>query len=658
MVDLAGTMRKVVRTANEEDAKLFERSAASALKARTAHSTGDDLVRRQANTATQAACRAGALYVSPKENDSLDSANEVNIQWNKDCLEGQGNIDIYIVSAIAPVPFFGKRGIPSNLGSLSVQLHPYWWNSTSSVRLSVNIVKAGNQVWDSPNPVGPVWTATYAVPGPGQPIPKFADPSNSKIDAIVSYFYVGGGLTSGGKAAAIICPLVVVLTGVGLYIRKKHINRFNKTADWANKMDQRMSRISVDWDRGGDGSAGAVPGTRPASYFQRPSQDIYGASQLGHRTRHSQTGRPEEQEMDEIDPAIRDAYLAGASSLGHNGFADNMASRTSFGTSNRQSRISFAPAPESTDGHSSGIRHRASASLPRVGQNNWRRSLGGGGASGLRNSIVDGGASGLRNSVVDGGADDVPEVPKLSMKLKSSPLAGEAHDADDFLMSPTQHDGPRALAQTDVDLMRPSFDSIGLAYTQQPPLAGTMNRQTMDSTLSHGYFAGRAGVGASAGAGVGASGGLGRLTLANQTSGEFDRSDSFSMSTGAHLPYTSTSPPPQLPSLPNLTGSSSLNNLPISNGNGNGGAAMQTGMAPPSNAKSPDDAMRAYAAGRGGPPTPGSGPGGMRTLFAGGGLDDDSAHRASPSVGGGSMGGSSLNEDDVVGYNEAAAAGR
>ncbi|KAK0541513.1 hypothetical protein OC835_000082 [Tilletia horrida] len=642
-------LRKVVRTADSRSnvavADVLERAAQFA--------AGDDLVRRQsAATGSQVnttACRAGALYVSPTAGQSVDSAQLLDIKWNKDCLSDQGNIDIYILDTQAALPYAAYKGIPSDRGFYSVQLHPYWWKGTASAQLSINIVKSGNEVWDSPNPVGPQWTATYAVPGPGQPIPDYANGNNSKISNIVSYFYVGGGLTPGGKAAAIICPLVVVLCGLGVYIRKHHINRFNKTADWANKMDQRMSRISVDWDRGGDGSAGAVPGTRPASYFPRPSQDTHGpggASTLGHRHRASQVGRHEEQEMDEIDPEVRDAYgglagLGASSSLGHLG-ADNAASRISFAasaTGDRRSRISFAP--DSGDALASGVsRHRASASIPRVGQNNWRRSVGGNSA--FRDSMAE-------------SASDIPEVPKLSMNIKGSPLAGGAHDADDFLMSPTQHDGPRALAHSDVDLMRPSFDSIGTASSMngQPRLAGMMNRQTMDSTLSHGYAGG--------GQGGGGGGGLGRLALSNGNGlgGEHDHSDAYSVSTGAHLPYTSSSsPPPQLPSLPSLTGVGGFGGA----GAGSTGTQMQTGMAPPSNATSPDAAMRAYAAARqngtagagaaGGGNAAGvgvgTGPGGMRTLFAGG-LDDDSAHRASPSVGGGSMGGSSLNEDDVVG---------
>ncbi|KAK0548115.1 hypothetical protein OC846_001073 [Tilletia horrida] len=616
-------MHKVVRTSpqHHESEDFLQRSSAESVIKRAAQYVGDDLVKRDQVNAS--ACRAGALYVAPAAGAVVDSAQLLTIEWNKDCLTDQSNIDIYVINPGATTPLAGYRNIPAGRGSYQIQLHPYWWGGTAQTSLSINIVKSGNQVWDSPNPVGLPFTATYAVPGPGQPVPKYADPSDSKIDRVINYFYAGGGLTPGGKAAAIICPLVVVLCGLGVYIRKHHINRFNKTADWANKMDQRMSRISVDWDRGGDGSGGAVPGSRPASYFPRPSlqQNGYpglGGSQLGHRSRPSQ-GQPEEREMDEmvdddIDPGVRDAYgglagLGAQSSLGHR---DN--NRISFAAStaaDRRSRISFAP--ESTEGHASGVnRHRASASLPRVGQNNWRRSLGG--SSAVRDSYAD--------------SEGIPEVPKISTNLKSSPLAGNALDKDDFLMSPTQHEGPRTLGQADLDLIRPSFDSSlsSVAGGSKPVGGGMMNRQTMDSTLSHGYFAG----------GANGGGGLGRLALA----GEND-SDAYSVSTGAHLAYTGrASPPPQLPSLPQL-----------------GGSQVQTGMAPPANTSSPDDAMRAYAAAR----TAGgnnltAGPSGMRNLFAAV-MDDDSTHRASPSMGG-SLGGSSLNEDDVVGYNEAAAASR
>lgn len=90
----------------------------------------------------------------------------------------------------------------------------------------------------------------------------------------MSTFYEGGSLTEAGKTAAIVCPIIFAVVVVAVIIRQLHITTNNKTADFSEQMDQRMSRISIDWSQDGDGSLGPLPGSRPASFL--PQADANG----------------------------------------------------------------------------------------------------------------------------------------------------------------------------------------------------------------------------------------------------------------------------------------------------------------------------------------------------------------------------------------------
>lgn len=230
-------------------------------------------------------------------------------------MNSTSEIDIYLYAPLQPsasLPIHAWTHVPVSVGSYAVKLAPKWWNATSSVELSLNIVPTGNQPWDSSFSYGPTWYATYTAPTDGSAPPADAvvntsgSNSNSSSDALVSIFYKAGHLTRGGMAAAIVVPLIVVFIALGIWIRKLHLNRNNKLADWADHMDKRMSKISLDWTSGGDGAAGPVPGSRPASFVRpqsqyRPSveairaayntsvaQHGHASTQGGHQTEHDE----------------------------------------------------------------------------------------------------------------------------------------------------------------------------------------------------------------------------------------------------------------------------------------------------------------------------------------------------------------------------------
>ncbi|PWN21329.1 hypothetical protein BCV69DRAFT_166963 [Microstroma glucosiphilum] len=387
------------------------------------------------------ACASQGLYVAPLASATVPSANKTILQWDESCLsEGTTKIDIYLYapsSAKANLPIHAWTGIPASKGSYEVKLEPKWWNVTTSqsstTQLSLNIVNSGNQPWDSANPFGPTWSVTYV--GSSNP-PDDAVQGSSDSDSLISAFYEGGSLTAGGKAAAIVCPLIVFLVAMGVWIRKLHINRNNKTADWADHVDKRMSRISVDWVSGGDGSAGPVPGSRPASFYPRPSANFarggFDNRSLGGDTSASGiAGRgtaaaramagidamePEfadEHEMFEQPPRGFSMYDGPDGQNRRISFADRTAG-------DRVSTISYGQDESFKKGHN------ATSSLPRVGIN------GGGFARNAQHSKMSsvGNNFRLRDSSADVMGDDGPDDAYEGLD-----------DGDDDYMSPEQEQG-------------------------------------------------------------------------------------------------------------------------------------------------------------------------------------------------------------------------
>jgi hypothetical protein len=434
--------------------------------ARTAKS---HIVRRQpqASPAVRLESRAascagsGALYTLPASSSVMDSAQKTTLSWNPDCLDDpSGKIDIYLYAPQEPtanLPIHAWAGIPASEGAYDVKLAPKWWNSTASVELSLNIVKAGNQPWDSANPFGPMWTATYTAPTDGSKPPADAIVGSDDSNALVSIFYKGGHLTSGGKAAAIICPLLVLFIGIGILIRKMHLNRNNKTADWAEHMDKRMSQISIDWMNGGDGSAGPVPGSRPASFLARPTSSFRPSLEAVRAYYNANINSTHED-------GNNDANLGEMSEVGHYGSAaESMAHARS--SNYRVSRVSFAPSSEAEARHSAYARH-SRASMPRVG--------------------VDGGFRTSRNSNVMDRNSQAPSVPRVTSQLArddSGIMADADDDADEdgkeLIMSPVQEAGAK---HVDFDaLMRQAGDHDARNSVTSYPAAEMIRTNDLES---------------------------------------------------------------------------------------------------------------------------------------------------------------------------------
>ncbi|GAK67214.1 proteophosphoglycan 5 [Moesziomyces antarcticus] len=560
------------------------------------------IVKRQSSSTidNSANCLSGGLYVAPASGAQVQVTNVTEIKWDQSCLDASvSKIDIYVYSPSMPdqfLPIHVMTGIPKSAQLYNTKLDPRWWGRdlahNSSVPVSFNIVPAGNEPWDSSNPMGPTFVANYNVPDQGGES-KAATYFGKLTNSVKTAFLENGHLTPAGKTAAIVCPLVVLGVVLGLLVRRLHIKRHNKTVDWAEHMDKRMSRISVDWTTGGDGSAGPVAGTRPASYLSRPSRDMEAAGNFAGRGAGARIPR----QMDDITPAfatddeMREARPRGMSIYDEG----NRTSRISFADNTRGDRISRISYANSSDAHG-----RSSSHLPRVGQQgNMRRS-----------QLVD--------SYYD---PDAPAVPQLDARYRASEdvrrsrfsdglIYAEAdelrnpqqHDDDDeVLMSPTQNDGPRPLGANDVDRMRQSLDANARNSMLSYP-ALSMMQSGREGSDGHDMFDGP--------------------NATRRVSG--GSADSYI----DHMHYQH----------------SGNNGAAVAHLERAGaGVSAQTGMAPPSNFASPDEAMKHYASLRAGSSAVETSAQSSRSLYT----PDAANHRGHSSVAG-----SSLNEEEVVGYNE------
>lgn len=634
-------------------------------------------------------------------------------------------IDIYLYSpsnGSNNLPIHAWIGVPAGQQSYEVKLAPKWWNATGLVDLSLNIVPTGNQPWDTSNPFGPTWSALYHAPTDGSSPPSDAVVGSDDSNSLVQAFYAGGHLTDGGKAAAIICPLIVFFVAIGIWIRKLHLNRNNKTADWAEHMDQRMSRISLDWMAGGDGSAGPVPGSRPASFMRpqsqyRPSAEMHnaalreaaaataGAAGVGAGAGVYPGSDPEHQTYDEVfgdesGDQMREAVPRRPFSTATGFDSQNRTSRISFADTtagDRVSRISYGP----SDGNHSAAGaqaaaaaargHRSSASLPRNNNgNNNRRSQ-------AADSYID---------------PDAPAVPKLDISAyhnrnKSSATAATssagAHgvgnnnagssrlresffpsaddepeqmdDADEYadVLSPTQHQGAKPFSNDDID--RHIADQTDVDFRNsvlQYPALSMVTGNAAEEGDQPDLFAAMTGQQHTARPLSGLSDG-GDSAYAPNERGASAYIDHSHYAAGAHA-MSADHPArmqqqlqPQTQPLQQQQPQQQQQQL------GN-----NTGMLPPSNSNSPDEALKQYAALRAAG-SASTGPNMMRTLYtadvtpaapspstssnsnakaarrgssiyidASGHLGGHQAQQGSAATGGGS----SINEDDVVGYNE------
>lgn len=491
---------------------------------------------------------SGALYAQPAGGAVVDSAKQTKLQWDPNCLDNSdGAIDIYLYAPTEPtanLPIHAWTQIPASRGSYDVKLAPKWWNATASVELSLNIVAAGNQPWDSVNPFGPTWYATYTAPTDGSAPPADAVQGSDDSNALVSIFLKGGHLTPGGKAAAIVCPLIVLFVGIGILIRKMHINRNNKTADWAEHVDKRMSQISIDWMNGGDGRAGPIPGSRPASFLARPQSSyrpsleavraFYNANVGGNASTEDEFARYENVgDMSEVG-----SHVNASESMSH-------VRQSNY----RVSRVSFAPSMDTTDPTQAGssIRNARNSrhSMPRVGAN-----------------------GGFRSSRLHRESQATASIPRVSSNLvrDNSGQLADADEGDDaeFIMSPVQEAGATPV----------NFDAL---------MSETVDHDLRTSMMDYPAV---------------------EMMRGSAGSPQHSRSDAHPDAYDEAYPTESFA-------------HEQMDESQLGHAAADQRPQLETGMRPPANATSPDEAMRQYAALRSAGHAPGATSSNtMRTLYS------------------------------------------
>jgi hypothetical protein len=195
-----------------------------------------------------AACSTGGFYKSPTASQSFPYTTPINIAWDTTCLS-TSYADIYLFAPSAStsrVHAWHNVYYPS--GSYQTSFEPKWWNATQTANLQLSIVPANTPPFLAPYPAGPIFTVTYQAPSSGS-VPDSAD--TSKSDGTVSVVNNGpyeNNHTSGKVAAAVIIPLLFIISlVVAAFVRLRRQSGKDKRKRWSEAVDKRMSTISTDW---------------------------------------------------------------------------------------------------------------------------------------------------------------------------------------------------------------------------------------------------------------------------------------------------------------------------------------------------------------------------------------------------------------------------
>ncbi|KAM5545773.1 hypothetical protein V8D89_000811 [Ganoderma adspersum] len=226
-------------------------------------------------------CTTGGFYKTPTKGQTVDASQPVAISWDTSCLNTTA-IDIYLYAPGAARPVIHEwENVDYKTGNYSATLKPGWWNSTSSVNLEFTIVAAGQPVFASTIPAGPIFTATYS----GTSTDGSAAAVAGAVEQVNNTPTEKHGLSKGAVAAAILIPLLFIIGIVSAaYIRITRQKGKEKRKQFSEMVDKRMSTISADWKSiSGAGANAAIrnsmamPGNRASSFSFgaiRPSSTV------------------------------------------------------------------------------------------------------------------------------------------------------------------------------------------------------------------------------------------------------------------------------------------------------------------------------------------------------------------------------------------------
>jgi hypothetical protein len=187
---------------------------------------------------------------------------------------------------------------------IQTNIEPAWYGSLSKVSLQINIQDSSVPPFMSTGLAGPTFTVTYnavaalsaslaslsaagLTPTPTSAAAATASAS-SKWERVRNF--LTHGLSKGQIAAAVIMPILAVAAFLVAYVIWNRRKETSRRKNWREKMDQRMSTISVEWKpvsaAGGHAAvrqsialSTADRNTRTSSFFGRPSSQF--AMELG-----------------------------------------------------------------------------------------------------------------------------------------------------------------------------------------------------------------------------------------------------------------------------------------------------------------------------------------------------------------------------------------
>ncbi|KAG8951909.1 hypothetical protein FRC03_012340 [Tulasnella sp. 419] len=198
----------------------------------------------------RAGCSNG-LYVAPTEGQQVDTSKPLTVSWDNTCMDpAPQKVDIYLNAPLSNSPEIHYwTDVDYAKGTVDLELRPKWWNSTSTITLQLNIVKANTPSFLTDFGAAPKFVAKYdATAASATGVPAAADTSvPDEPYTTVNNSYKPGGLSKGSLAAAVLIPLLVVGVALGVYVKFSRAKEAEKRKRWSAKVDARMSTISVDW---------------------------------------------------------------------------------------------------------------------------------------------------------------------------------------------------------------------------------------------------------------------------------------------------------------------------------------------------------------------------------------------------------------------------
>ncbi|KAJ4485390.1 hypothetical protein J3R30DRAFT_3439149 [Lentinula aciculospora] len=568
--------------------------------------------------ATDSSCLTGGFYTNPASGASVDSLKTLNITWDTSCLTPSNDeIDIYLYAPSAATPRLHLwEDVPFTKGYYEAELMPRWWNSTSSEQLQLLIIQSGDAPFLATLPAGPVFTATYSTPSSGAP--ESAQTELASTDSGITEVQSTASSSSsshlsGGKiAAAVIIPLLVVAAVAAYFwIRRSRAKGKEERKVWSEKVDQRMSVVSADWQSispagaqaairnsmairasmeaearmsvnlagmgvqapGGGVGGFFIPGqgdptvnpiiampvpSLPATAQLRPGLRSSAYSTAAAAARVSRVsfaaepaipGRPSGESRRSIYDRERPSFDSSQRRSGYSQYSQNSANRGSRAFHYADGEM--PPMPE-------GAAERASQFYALNGNTNFS-SLG----SGMSASHMNISSSTLNSSL---------DASRMSRLSRFDEVYGEEYSGEypaeyengsreEGAMSPTQTMGPVALSTDDIKRrisMRQSSANASFdgGHDDVGPALTMMRAQDQDSYFNH-------------------NSGTSETIFTTSPSPNQTSFPSFPMPSGSHI----SSPIVEL----------------HSGTNGASSPSSYTGMAPPKSGMSPDDMLRAYA---------------------------------------------------------------